>query len=180
MNIEEILPDSLKLTAIQASDIAIAKPDIIKNFYKLVLLDTYPFSMRAANVIEKIDFKKPELIKPFYHKIIQAFPNFKIEGVRRCLLKIFTRHTDIDEEDLLCELLNFCFDALISPTEGVGAKVYAIDILYQISNKESDIKNELIIAITDQLPKNNPAFRSRGNKILAKLYKEVEKNKNIF
>ena len=174
MNIEELLNDSHKSTALHVVEIAIAKPIIIKDIIKCVFKDIYPFSMRAANVIEKIDLRNPELIKPYYPKIIEGFKNLKIEGVRRCLLKTFTRNINNLEGNSLCFLLNFCFEALISPTEGLAAKVYATNILYQISNKEPDIKNELIIAITDQFEKSTAAFRNYGNKILKKLYKEVK------
>jgi hypothetical protein len=46
-------------------------------------------------------------------------------------------------------------------------------ILYKISKKEPDLKNELIFAIKDQLPKNSVAFRTAGNKILIKLYSSL-------
>jgi len=171
MNIEELIPDSGKQTAIHAANVAMKKPEIIPEILDLAFWNKYQYSTRAANAIEIIDSKMPGLIKPFYSKIINGFTNYKTDGVKRCFLKIFTRHTDIKNEQLLCILLNFCFDALSSSSETVAVKVYSLMILYEISKKEPDLKNELIFAIKDQLPKNSAAFRSIGNKMLKKLYK---------
>ena len=173
MNVKELLPDSAKITGILAADIAMAKPEFIEKILLLAFSETKQYSMRAANTIEIIDSRLPELIKPYYEKIIQHIPTSNIDGVKRCLLKIFTRHLKFKNEETLCALLNLCFDSISSPTESLAVKIYAIDIVYQISNKEPDLKNELILAITDQLDKNSVAFANRGNKILKKLYKET-------
>jgi hypothetical protein len=173
MNIEELLPDTSKLTAIHAADVAMQKTGLIPEIIKLAFLDKHPISVRAANTIEIIDSKMPELIKPHYAKIINGFASFKTGGVKRCLLKIFTRHTDIKNELLLCRLINYCFEKLAMADEPVAVKVIALQILYAVSNKEPDIKNELIFAIKDQLSKNSGAFTTCGNNILKKLYKET-------
>ena len=177
MNIEDLLPDTGKLTAIHAADVAMQKPELITEILKLAFLDKHPISVRAANTIEIIDSQMPELIKPFYNKIIKGFAKYRTGGVIRCLLKIFTRHVDLKDEKLLCLLINICFEKLASADEDVAVKVYSLQILYSFSNKEPDVKNELIFAINDQLPKNSSAFKSIGNKILKKLYKETSKIK---
>ncbi len=173
MNLEDLLPDTGKLTAIHAAEVAIQKTELVSKILDLAFSDKHPISTRAANTIEIIDSKKPELIEPFYLKIIQGFPKFHTSGVKRCLLKIFTRHTDIQNEEMLCLLLNYCFERIASADEEVGVKAYSLLILYNISNREPDLKNELIFAIKDQLPKNSKAFSSLGKRILKKLYKET-------
>jgi predicted AAA+ superfamily ATPase len=172
MNIEELLPDTGKLTAIHAADVAMQKPVLIKELLNIAFKDKQPVSLRAANTIEKIDSKMPELIRPYYSKIINSLPKFNTDGVKRCLLKIFTRHTDL-KEDLLCKLIDLCFSYMISPSEPIAIKAYSLQILYSISNKEKDLKNELIFAVRDQMEKNSGSFRAVGNKILKKLYKET-------
>ena len=155
MNLEDILPDTGKLTAIHAADVAMQRTDIIPKLIKLAFADTYPLSLRAANTVEIIDSQMPSLIKPYYSKMINALSGFKVDGVKRCFLKIFTRHTDLDNEKLSCILINACFAFLASPEETVAVKVYSLEILYRISNKEPELKNELIFAILDQSDKNS-------------------------
>jgi hypothetical protein len=48
-----------------------------------------------------------------------------------------------------------------------------VQILYEISKKEKDLKHELIFAIKDQAEKSSGSFSILGNKILKKLYKET-------
>lgn len=168
IDIRELLPDTGKLTAIHAADVAMNKKKLIPEILKIAFADKHPFSTRAANTIEIIDFKKPELIKPYYKKIITGFPDFKVDGVKRCFLKIFTRHVDLNEE-LLCRLLNYCFDSVVSSSETVGVKAYSMMILYEISNRIQEIKNELATAISVQLLENSAAIKNTWNKILRKI-----------
>jgi hypothetical protein len=178
INLEELLSDTGRLTALHAADVSMQRTEIIPELIKLAFADNYPLSLRAANTIEKIDSQEPDLIQPYYKKIIHDLPSFKVDGVRRCLLKIFTRHTNLNDEMLLCTLLNNCFAFMASPEEPIAVKAYSLDILYQISKKIPELKNELIFAILDQLDKNSSAFKNFGNKILKKLYKETV-NKNL-
>ena len=173
MNLEDLLPDTGKLTAIHAADVAMQRTDIIPKLIKLAFADTYPLSLRAANTIEIIDSQQPSLIQPYYSKMIKALHGFKVDGVKRCFLKIFTRHTDLNKEEVLCKLINACFAFIASYEETVAVKAYSLEILYQISNKEPELKNELIFAILDQSDKNSGAFKTCSEKILKKLYKET-------
>ncbi|HQH18798.1 MAG TPA: hypothetical protein PKZ43_04525 [Bacteroidales bacterium] len=167
-----LLPDTGKLTAIHAANVIMKSNLLVTPLIDLAFSNQYPLSLRAANTIEIIDSKKPELIKPYYKKIINGFPEYKIIGVKRCLLKIFTRHTDIKEE-LVCKLIDFCFAFLSSPKESIAIKAYSLQILYAISNKEDALKKELISVIFDQREKNSTSFYNFGNQFLKKLLKET-------
>jgi hypothetical protein len=173
MNLEDLLPDTGKLTAIHAADVVMQRRDIIPALIKLAFADKYPISLRAANTVEIIDSQQPFLIQPYYSKMINTLTGFKVDGVKRCFLKIFTRHTDLDNEKLLCALINSCFAFIASHEETVAVKAYSLEILYQISNKEPELKNELIFAILDQSDKNSGAFKTCSEKILKKLYTET-------
>ncbi len=173
MNLEDLLPDTGKLTAIHAADVAVQRRDIIPALIKLAFADKYPISLRAANTVEIIDSQQPALIRPYYSKIIKALSGFEVVGVKRCFLKIFTRHSDLNNERVLCLLINACFAFMASYEETVAVKSYSLEILYQISNKEPELKNELIFAILDQSDKNSGAFKTCSDKILKKLYRET-------
>jgi hypothetical protein len=171
MNLAELLPDTGKLSAIHTADVAIKKRSLIPELLDTAFHATHPMSTRAANTLEIIDSKKPELIKPYYKKIISAFPKFTIDGQKRCLLKIFTRHVAELKDAELCALLNYCFDAMNSSSETVGVKAYSMMILFEISKREPDIRNELAIAISSQLSESQKAFQSLGSRMLVKLKK---------
>ena len=167
-----LLPDTGKLTAIHAANVIIKSNSLLPHLINVAFSNQHPLSLRAANTIEIIDSKKPELINPYYKKIINNFPEYKIIGVKRCFLKIFTRHTDNNEE-LVCKLIDFCFAFLSSPKEPIAIKAYSLQILYSISNKEIELKKELISVLLDQMEKNSTSFYNFGNQFLKKLLKET-------
>ena len=167
MNIREILHDSGKLTADHAANIALQKPEIIPLLIELAFENEYQFSMRAARVVELIDSICPEMVQPSYLRIIEALPHLKEEGVKRCFLKLLTRHTDIENEVALCTLLNFCFDALGNPNDEVSVRVYAMEIIYLISLKEPDLQNELVSLIKAHWNEASAGFKARGSWIIS-------------
>ena len=171
MRIEDILPDSLRVTALNAANIAIEKPALIAEIIKLAFADKGMISTRAANTIEKIDVLDQSLIQPHYKKIIGNLTKFKTEGVKRCLLKIFTKRIASLTEKEMSLLLDFCFKALLDNAEAIAIRIYSIDILYSISKKEPGLKNELILVLQEQIAiSNSLAFQSKARKILNLLY----------
>ncbi|HOW32624.1 MAG TPA: hypothetical protein PLP88_13755, partial [Bacteroidales bacterium] len=76
-------------------------------------------------------------------------------------------------DDLKGELINVCFGWLISPTEAVAAKVYSMDILYQLSQQFPEIKHELIDSIEFGMHDGTPGYQNLAKKLLVKLYSEV-------
>ena len=171
MNIEDLLPDSGKLTAIHAAKVVMQKPELITLLFDLAFIDKKQFSMRAANVIQIIDSIDDSLIRPFYPNIIRGFEEFRIDGVKRCFLKLISNHVDIPSEDLLGILVNYCFSKA-SSSDPVAIKVYSILILYNLSLVEPDLTNELVLIVEDQIPKNSPAFANFGKKIITALKKK--------
>jgi len=166
MNPMELLPDSGKLTIMHATNVAMQKPGIIPALIELSFENKYQFSTRASRVVEAVDVKMPQLIQPFYMKIIEALPASQTEGVKRSFLKMLSKHTDIDNEAALCTLLNFCFDVLINPKTEIAVKFYSMDIIYSISLKEPDLQNELVSVIKAQMSEASVGFCSKGQKII--------------
>lgn len=169
MKLTELLPDTGKRTAIHAAEVAIKNKRLMTQLLHTAFTEKHPMSTRAANTLEIIDHKRPDLIRPLYNKIINAFPSFSVDGQKRCLLKIFTRHVNELDEELLGLLLNVCFNFLSSSSESVGVKAYSMMILFDISKREPDIKNELAVIIQNQFEESSKAFQSLGRKILKKL-----------
>ena len=76
-------------------------------------------------------------------------------------------------ENMWEDCLNHCFKYLESGDEPVAIKVFSMTILYNLSNKIPEIKNELKILIENQLPFSSAGYKSRGSKILKKLNMET-------
>jgi hypothetical protein len=177
MDLEDLLFDSSRRTA----DIAVSaigdNPEIFKKFLDFAMQDNGRYAMRAARVVQLASYNYPELIRPYIKEIIHKLPTFKNDGLRRNFLKILTERSLNLDEDTLWILVNVSFDYLISPSEKPAMKVYAMEILYKISQFYPDIQSELISTIENQLPRSTVAVKSRGKQVLAKLYKQT-RNKN--
>jgi hypothetical protein len=59
---------------------------------------------------------------------------------------------------------------MLSPTETVAVKTEAMQTLGNIALKHPELKNELKMAIEDQLPKTTAGFHSRAKRIFKQLF----------
>lgn len=154
------------------SGLILQKPEIFDQLMELFLRNEEPVSRRAAWVIDSVSEEKEDLLQPYVPDIIAALPGFKHDGMKRHSLRMIAR-SDIPDRQT-GELMNICFEWLLSPHEAVAAKVYCIDILYRLSQTEPDLKTELADSIEWRLNEESPGFRNHGAKVLAKLYNEMK------
>jgi hypothetical protein len=78
---------------------------------------------------------------------------------------------DIQEENMAV-LLNFSIEVFTNAAEPVAVRVHAMQILFNIAQKEPDFSGELIELIEHELEYHGSAgLASRGKKILKKLVK---------
>lgn len=153
------------------SDLIFQKPELFGDLFEIFLRNEEPVSRRAAWVIDTVSEKKPDLLLSYLPTIILALPGFTHDGMKRHSLRMIDRSPIPAEQT--GELMNICFEWLLSPREAVAAKVYCMDILYRLSQTEPDLKKELADSIEWRLNEGTPGFRAHGVKILEKLYKEM-------
>ncbi len=67
------------------------------------------------------------------------------------------------------DVMNICFDFIISPEEKPAIKAFSLTVLENLSTIYPDIKAELKTIIEDRWEFETAAFRARGRKILKKL-----------
>lgn len=140
--------------------------------FEIIFTAPHPINQRAAGVIETVTRSSPAFIIPHVDRMINSFTEFKVDGVKRNFMKIFTR-TDFNEEQMGL-LTDICFDCIMNNKESIAVRVFAMETLYNISNTYPDIKKELILVIEEVMQLGIPAFIARGRGILKKLFKEIE------
>ena len=173
MELEDLLFDSSRLTAEMAVHTIGKDPALFKKVLDFALENNDQYTMRAARVIHLTATNHPELIRPYLNKIIHALSGFENDGLKRSMTRILSEHcTDINEESQGI-LVDVCFNFLTDPDEKVALKIYSMDILYNLSQQYPDIKKELISSIENQLPYASAAIKSRGEKMMKKLYLEM-------
>lgn len=171
--LEDLLSDSSRKTADIAVNLVGSDSGIYKRFIDFALEDRGKYAMRAARVINLVSLKHPHLIRPYLPMLVHKLPNLKNDGLKRGIAKTISERSPDYDDETTGLLVNTCFDWLNDPQEKIALKVYAMEILYRISQFYPEMKPELIASIEHQLPEASTAIKSRGRKYLLKLYKET-------
>ena len=133
--------------------------------FHLFLNDEYRVVQRAAWPMSYIVIAHPQLITKHFKKLIQYLhqPNIH-DAVKRNTLRLL-QEIPIPEK-FHGEIMNTCFDYIISPTEKAAIKAFSLTVLHNLSKQNPDIKQELITIIVDRWDFETAAFHSRAKKIL--------------
>lgn len=128
-------------------------------------------SWRAAYLVDKIHDEKPEIVRPYLPLIIDKLKTENNASKRRHWLRMVSAN-EINEEHFGF-LFDYCIGVFTSGKEAVAVRVHAMQILYNISEKEPDLKPEVLQLIEHELEQNSSAgIRSRGKKLVIKLRKQ--------
>jgi len=172
MNIREFLEiGTSRLNADILVDKIEEDPDVFEEVWEIMLEDTYPLSMRASWVICHFAKKHPYFLEPRLSEIIANLPAISTESVWRNMLNIISM-LPIPEEHR-GYLFDLCFGLVESPGTAIAVRAYAMTILYNISNKEPELKPELIILFESQMENASGGIYARSKILLKKLYKEI-------
>ena len=147
------------------------KPELFDELVSIYLRNEEPVSRRAVWVVDTVAEKLPDLLEPYLESIVEALPNFEHDGLKRGSLRMLSRSPL--PQNHLGELMNMCFDWLVSAKESVAVKIYAMEILYRMSQDEPELKKELADSIEWRIAEGTPGFKNRGLKTLKMLYKEM-------
>jgi hypothetical protein len=166
----QILCDSSRKVAEIAASLLLDEPERIKQLTEIMLADEYPYSHRAARVLEICSGQFPELFNKQQNSIIQGLQKVKSDGVIRGILKIVADCPVTLSKKNSGILLALCFDWLSDISRPVAIRVHSMQFLYNISAHEKDIRDELISILEEGYADGSAGFRSRSDKILKKLY----------
>lgn len=147
-------------------------PENLNILIKLTLENEHPKSWRAAYIAEKINDNHPELIAPFLSEIIRRLKTEKNTSKKRHYLKLVSLHK-VSERDISF-LVNYSLKCFTSASEPVANRVHAMQILFNISEKETDFKPELLSIIEHEMELHpTPGIVSRGKKLVKKLFSQT-------
>jgi hypothetical protein len=136
--------------------------------FHLFMNDEYRVIQRASWAISIIAETYPVLIRKHLPEMLEQLSKPGLpEAAKRNTIRIL-QFMDIPEEHQ-GEVMNACFDYLISPTEKPAVKAFSLTVLERLSVLYPEIKPELKTIIESQMDQESPAFRSRAGKIIKKL-----------
>jgi hypothetical protein len=127
-------------------------------------------SQWAGWSLSDIVMKHPEMIAPYLRLVLKGLDRSKIhDAVKRNVMRL------LQFVDIPRNLAGLAFDkafTLFSDTgEQIATRVFAMQVMADVAMKEPDLKNEVILAIEEELPYGSPAYRSRAKRILKMLKK---------
>jgi hypothetical protein len=129
-----------------------------RELIRIILEEKDPLPMRAAWVAEGITAQYPALINPYVKDLIKNLKKFTHPGTIRNILKIFTR---INIESKFHGIMaDTCFEWMRDEKKPVAVKVYAMQILSDLTKLYPELKNELFEVIDEQLPRSSAGFKS--------------------
>ena len=126
-----------------------------------------PLPQRASWILSAVNDLHPLLLKPYIPQFIATVNGFKIDGIKRNMMRVLASHSIPGK--LQGKLVSLCFNLMLSPTEKVVVKVYAMQCIATIAKEHRELIPELKMAIEDQLPKTTAAFHARAKMVLKKL-----------
>jgi len=143
-------------------------PEGIETLMNIALTDGPDSSWRAAWIADKVHEQHPDLITPYLPVVINFALKTANSGKKRHLLKLISLH-DIPEYQTAL-LMNYCGEVFSNAAEPIAVRVHAMQILFNIAQKEPDFKGELIDWIEHEIEYHGSAgLTSRGRKLLKKL-----------
>jgi hypothetical protein len=151
-------------------DFLLNRPDQIEHLMDIALNVPAKGSWRAVWVADRIHERKPELIKPYINRMVDALETINNESKLRHLLKLISLN-DIPLEKLSF-LLDYCIREFTNAERPVAVRVHAMQVLFEISELEPDFKPELVQVIEHEMEYHGSAgISSRGTSLLKKLSK---------
>jgi hypothetical protein len=169
MNIrEELLADKTqsKEMALRVRDYACASTTHFSELMACFVSDDDTLAKRAAWTVRWAAHSRPELMMPHVGLLVKQLKRADVPAaVIRNSLKIL--------EDVIIpveydgEVMGACFKLVSDRKSPIAVKAFSLTLLFNLTKRYPEIKNELRIIIEENMELETAAFRSRGRKILA-------------
>ncbi len=140
---------------------------LFRNVYNLISSNNPKVAWHAAWVIDHASEADPSKLEPHIMELIERLPNLTSSSLKRHFTRMLIKQ-EIPEEKL-GQMVDVLF-GLLKPSEAIAVRANAIQLLYQITMKEPDLKGELIDVLETMLEEEQSrGILSKGKKILKAL-----------
>jgi len=155
-----------KLEAIEMAKEAANDKDKLKSLW-LLAKSKDKAAWRAAWIMDKVNDISPDGITPYIEEMIELSTKTNCQSKIRQFLKLISLHSLTKSVDGI--FIGKCFDWLNDRKMPTAIRVYSMQVLYNFSQHEPDIKNELGECIEFHFDESSAGFRARGKRILRQL-----------
>lgn len=174
-NPDEFNPDELKKKILQigGGELELWKLSVLsdeklfKQIYSLITSDEPKVAWRSCWIIDNATEFNSEMLVPLIPEIVAHLIITQNGSLKRHYTRMLCR-LEIPGE-LLGQVVNRCFD-LLSPIEPVAVRANAMQVLFNISQREPDLKQELAVVLENLLEEGGTAgLINRAEKLIKAL-----------
>lgn len=145
----------------------LADEGLFNQLYELTFSQDHKIAWRACWIVDNASEDSPELLSPHIPEIVSRLAIEKSGSMKRHFTRILCRYKI--PEELLGRLVDISFN-LLSLTEDVAVRANAMQLLFNISQREPDLKGELAMVLERLLEEGStPGIVSRTKKLLQQL-----------
>ncbi len=136
--------------------------------FNLFLNNEFPLVQLASWSLSYAAIAHPSLLQKHFGRLVK---NLRKPGLHDAV----KRNTVRILQDIAIpkkyhgEVMNICFDYIITPGEKPAVKAFSLTVLQHLSKQYPEIKQELKTIIEDRWDLESAAFKSRAKKILKEL-----------
>lgn len=150
-------------------------PELFAKLIDIALNNPEKRSWRASYLADLIHDNFPELLKPYIEKIILKLKTEENSSKKRHFIKLLSMNAIPQQH--IGFLVDFCLETLGSAKEPPAVRVHAMQVLFNISENEPDLKPELLAIIEHEMEYHStPGILARGRKLAKKLYLQINNN----
>ena len=162
-----------KILAIGGGELEVWKKTVIldeqlfNQLFYFIFSGDHRLAWRSCWIIDIASEECPDLLSDKLSVIINGFLLTKDRSLKRHFSRILCRYQIPEEYQGL--IVNRCFE-LLAPSEPIAVRVFALQLLFNISLVVQDLKQELVSVIENLMDEGaSRGFINRAEKILRKL-----------
>lgn len=140
------------------------------HLFDIFAKSSYRISQRAAHPIALIVEQFPALLLPYYPEVIGLLKRNDVhDAVKRNIFRMLQNQKVPAKFE--GEILDLAFAFLADNKQPIAIRVFSMQLVYNLSAKYPEIKEELRIILEDMLLYGSAGIKNRAKKILSKLDK---------
>lgn len=153
-------------------NLAKGKINFLPELMDIALYGNNRQSWRAAWIADKVNEQQPGVVEPWIAPMTETLKSLKHSGKKRQFLKLISLYPISVESQSF--LIDYCLHILDGTGEPPAVKAYAMQILYNISENQPDLKEELLEIMEFLIEiQESPGIQARARKLAERLSKEV-------
>lgn len=145
----------------------IADERLFNQLFQLIFTEDKRLAWRSCWIVDTASEEFPELLADKIPEIITGLISTKNSALKRHFTRMLCRYKI--PEEYLGVVVNRCFELLV-PSEPAAVRVFAMQLLFNISQELPDLKGELICVLESLMEEGASAgFLNRSGKLLRQL-----------